>query len=69
MIVFTIKSCFFFKANKYSLGQKTYTLHFFFLFYGEMIMVISAIFAVAIKDLEICFTNVNLFLEKSAIYF
>ena len=69
MIVLAIKSFFFSRADSYSLKQKPYTSHFFFFFCGEMIRVVCAIFTIAIKDLEVCLSNLNLPLGKSAIWF
>ena len=43
--------------------------HFFLSFCGKMIKVVCAIFAVAIKDLRVRLSNLNLLLGKSAIWF
>lgn len=69
VIVFIIKSCFFFKTNNYNLKQKFYISHFFFLFYKQIIQVICTILAIVIKDLEIYLNNLNLLIKKSAICF
>lgn len=69
MMILVIKSYFFFKANSYNLRQKPYTCHFFHSFYGEIIKVVCAIFVVAIKDLEVQLSNLNLQIRKNAICF
>ena len=69
MIVLAIKSCFFSGADSYNLGQKRHTCYFFLPFYEEMIRVVCAILAVAIKDLEVQLSNLNLPIGKSAICF
>ncbi len=69
MIVLAIKTCFFNGVDSYNLGRKPHTSCFFSLFCGEMISVIYAMLAVAIKDLKLCMNNKNLLLEKSAIRF
>lgn len=69
MIVFIVKSFFFSRADSYSLRQKPHTSHFFYLFVGEMIRVVCAIYAIIIKDLEMHIDNSNLQWGKSAIRF
>ncbi len=69
MIVLAIKSFFFSGADSYSLERKPHTSHFFFPFRGEMIIVVCAMLAVAIEDLEVRLGNSNLPLGKSAIRF
>ena len=69
MTVLVIKSFFFSGADSYNLRQKLHTSHFFLLFCRKMIRVICAMFAVAIKDLEVHLGNSNLPLGKSAIWF
>lgn len=69
MIIFIIKSCFFCRANSYSLGQKPYTLHFFLFFYKKILKIAYAIFAVTIENLEMRIGNLNLLLGKSVIQF
>lgn len=69
MIVFAIKSFLLSEANSYSFRQKPQTFYFFFFFYREIITVIYAIFAIAIKNLKVHFGNLNFLLEKSAIWF
>ena len=69
IIVFAIKSFFFSGANSYSFGWKIHTFHFFLLFYGKMLRVICAIFAIAIEDLKVQFGDSNLLLDKSVIRF
>ena len=43
--------------------------HFFLPFWGKMIRVVCAMFAVAIEDLKVCLGNLNLPLRKSTIWF
>lgn len=69
MIVFAIKSCSFSKADSYSFGWKSYISYFLLFFYRKIIRVVYAIFAIAIKDLEIHVDNLNLLLRKSIIWF
>ncbi len=69
MIVLAIKSFLFSEADSYSLGQKSHTSHFFLPCRGEMIRVVCAMLALAIKDLEVRLRNSNLILGKSAIRF
>ena len=69
MIVFAIKSFFFSGADSYSLRRKPHTSYFFLFFCGEMIRVVYAMLAIAIKDLEMRLGNSNLLLGKSAIRF
>ena len=69
MIVFAIKSFFFSGADSYSLERKPHMSYFFIFFYGKMIKVVYAIFAVAIENLKVCLGNLNLLLRKSTIQF
>lgn len=49
--------------------METSYISFFFSFYREIIKVVYITFAIAIQDLKICLGNLNLLLEKSAIWF
>lgn len=69
MIILVIKSYFFSKIDSYNLGQKPHTYYFFLHFCKEMIKVICSILTVIIKDLELCLSNSNLPMRKSAIWF
>lgn len=69
MIVFVVKSFFFSGANSYSFRQKSHTFHFFYYFYEEIIRVVCTIFIIAIKFLEMYLGDLNLLLQKSAIWF
>ena len=51
-MVLGIKS-FFFGVDNYNLERKFHTSHFFISFHGEMIRVVYAMLAIAIKDLEV----------------
>lgn len=68
MIVFAIKFFFFFKANSYSLEQKSYISHFLVFFCKKMTNIVYAIFVIAIKYLGVYFGNSNLPQGKSAIW-
>ena len=69
MIILLIKTFFFSKRDSYSLGQKFHTSHFFLSFCEKIMRIVYAIFAIAIKDLEVRLDNLNLPLGKNAIWF
>ena len=68
-MIFAIKFFFFFRANSSNLGQKPHICHFFLPFYREIIKVIYAILTIAIEDLEVQLSNLNLPIGKNEICF
>lgn len=67
MIVLKIKSRFLFGANRYNLRPKLHTCNFLFKFYEKIIKIEFAILTIAMKDLELHLSNLNLPIKKSAI--
>lgn len=60
VIIFTIKSRFFFRVNSYNFGQNIYISYILLFLSKEIIKAIYVIFLVAIKDLIRHLCNLNL---------
>lgn len=69
LIILVIKSFFFFGANNYNFGKKPHISHFFLLFYRKIIKVVYIMLAIAIKNLKVHLSNLNVPLSKNAIWF
>ncbi len=69
VIVLVIKTYFFIGTDSYGLGRKPHTSDFFYLFCEEIIRVVYAILAIAIENLEVQLSNLNLPMGKNVIRF